>query len=95
MNKLTRASEEMSKNLNDKYERDITGLKIINQRLMQESADMLLLQNQNQQLVIANRHLQAEVKEKSQAVDHLWSVKMAEYENISLQIRRVKAIQPF
>jgi hypothetical protein len=56
---------------------------------------MLLLQNQNQQLVIANRHLQAEVKEKSQAVDHLWSVKMAEYENISLQIRRVKAIQPF
>jgi hypothetical protein len=53
---------------------------------------MLQLQNQNQQLVIANRH---EVKEKSQAVDHLWSVKMAEYENIGLQIRRVKTIQPF
>jgi hypothetical protein len=85
----------MSRNLNDKYERDITALKIINQRLMQESANMLQLQNQNQQLVIANRHLQAEVKEKSQTVDHLWSVKMAEYENIGLQIRHVKAIQPF
>lgn len=56
---------------------------------------MLQLQNQNQQLVVANRHLQAEVKEKSQAVDHLWSVKQAEYENIGLQLRRVKAIQPF
>jgi|JI61114BRNA_FD_contig_123_24095_length_764_multi_2_in_1_out_0_1 hypothetical protein len=85
----------MSRALNEKYERDIGGLRVINQRLMQESADMLQLQNQNQQLVVANRHLQAEVKEKSQAVEHLWSVKQAEYENIGLQIRRVKAIQPF
>jgi hypothetical protein len=55
---------------------------------------MLQLQNQNQQLVVANRYLQAEVKEKSQVVDHLWSVKQAEYENICVQIRKVRALQP-
>lgn len=63
--------------MTEKYDRDVTALKHINQRLMQESADMLQLQNQNQQLVVANRYLQAEVKEKSQVVDHLWSVKQA------------------
>lgn len=68
---------------------------MINQRLMQEAADMLQLQNQNQQLVVANRHLQAQVKDKTQAVDHLWSVKQAEYENIILQIRKVRAVQSF
>lgn len=80
--------------MTEKYDRDVTALKHINQRLMQESADMLQLQNQNQQLVVANRYLQAEVKEKSQVVDHLWSVKQAEYENICVQIRKVRALQP-
>lgn len=49
----------MTRSLNEKYERDIGSLKVINQRLMQESADMLVLMNQNQQLVVANRHLLA------------------------------------
>ena len=33
--RLTRSSEEMSRSFNDKYERDVGGLRIINQRLMQ------------------------------------------------------------
>ena len=55
--KIARINEDMMRSLNEKYERDVNSLKIINQRLMQETAEMLQIHNQNQQLAVANRHM--------------------------------------
>ena len=37
-----------------------------------------------------NHHLQAQVKERTHVIDHLWMVKQAEYDNIFGQLARLR-----
>ena len=53
---------------------------------------MLATQKMNGQLLQDLRTVSQHTKTKGVAVDHLWEVKNAEYENIFAQIKRLQAL---
>lgn len=70
--KLSRINSEHSKTLIEKYEKDVLNLTKSNQLLMSENKAIPGLQMQlNNQLTLI-RQLQANVKDRTLVVDHLW-----------------------
>lgn len=75
--------------ITEKYDREVNALRAMIDRGKQE---ILTMQRVNGQLIQDLKVVNQQAKVKGVAVEHLWEVKNAEYENITAQLKRLQSL---